>query len=620
MNEASGGIFTLAEQPFGEQPFGEQPFGEQPFGEQPFGEQPFGEQPEAHALEDHRYEGFGDLLGFEQTGSEDETLGIGEDVAFGEMESEARQSTTGGRLIVESQPLLRSHVGTPPDLVVSWNGLTAGRPVDVAVHLHGFSGRGRAMRLTRDMLPVCGLDFSDPDNPSSPGRTSPTLLVLPRGRFFGGRSGRGYTFPALHVPGALASLVDDAVARVAAHVGVPLTRGRLILTAHSGGGASLMRILRYADPDEVHTFDALYTDPAPLIAWARKRIAAGSGALRVIYRPGEGTAAHSRAVRAALRRALRAADPRFRVEQTSLAHMQIPRRFGWRLLADVAADLPGAGGAPAASKAGEAFEAFEAGFERYDQPEALELESYVGYEADEGEGYDEVEAEAPCGCGRQHEGSAAPAKRRPRTTAELRKAWARSACAKADMVTIRLLSHRTPVNPLAMDAFRALGKALLAAGYQARSTWVYNCRVIRQTDPAATPRRSLHAYGLAVDIDPRTNPHRRRVHGPIAFSAEPTQAGREADVRAGRAGTAFTPAQVAAVEAIRTVDGLQVFGWGGRWRSSHDAMHFEIRLTPAELGRGIATSSAAPPAAQEAEAPRTCEAYESEAYESEAYE
>ena len=52
-----------------------------------------------------------------------------------------------------------------------------------------------------------------------------------------------------------------------------------------------MRILRYADPDEVHTFDALYTDPSPLIAWARQRIARGSGGMRVLYRPGEGTAA-----------------------------------------------------------------------------------------------------------------------------------------------------------------------------------------------------------------------------------------------------------------------------------------------------------------------------------------
>jgi hypothetical protein len=580
MNEATGGIFTLSEQPFA---------GES--GEQESEEQEF---------EEHQFESLdlGQQLGFEQTGYESGDLRIGEDVALGEMESEAQQSTAGGRLIVESLPLLRSHAGTAPDLVVFWNGRSAGRPVDVAVHLHGFSGRGRAMRLTRDMIPVCGLDFHDPDNPSSPGRTSPTLLVLPRGHFFGGRSGRGYTFPALHPPGALTTLVDDAVARVAAHTGVPLTRGRLTLTAHSGGGASLMRILRYADPDEVHAFDALYTDPAPLIAWVRKRISAGSGALRVIYRPGEGTAAHSRAVGAAIGQALSAAGadakPRFRVEKTSVAHMQIPRRFGWRLLADVSADLPGVSGAPAGRTTGEAFEGFE---------------GYEGYE-----GHDEFEAESACGCRQQHEQAAPPSRRSARTTAELRRTWARYACAEPEMVTIRLLSHRTPVNPLAVDAFSALGQALLAAGYQARSTWVYNCRDIRQTAPATTPRRSLHAYGLAVDIDPRTNPHRRNVRGPIAFSAEPTQPGREADVRAGRAGTAFTPAQIAAAEAIRTVDGLQVFGWGGRWRSSHDAMHFEIRLTPAELVRGIAASSASRPQGQQAAVPRTCEASEFEEY------
>ena len=68
-----------------------------------------------------------------------------------------------------------------------------------------------------------------------------------------------------------------------------------------------MRILRYADPDEVHTFDALYTDPSPLIAWAQHRIARGSGAMRVLYRPGEGTAQASQAVELAIQRALAAA-------------------------------------------------------------------------------------------------------------------------------------------------------------------------------------------------------------------------------------------------------------------------------------------------------------------------
>ena len=203
-------------------------------------------------------------------------------------------ATRGGRLVVEHVPLLRRHIGTPPDLVLSWNAMNSPGRVDVAVHLHGFSPRGRAMQLPRDMVPVSGLDFADPRHPGTPGRTTPTLAVLPRGNFFGGRSGHGYNHPALHVPGALAALVDHALARFGAHTGIQAARGRLILTAHSGGGASLMRVLAYADPDEVHTFDALYTDPSPLVAWARKRIASNDGgALRVIFRDHEGTAANS---------------------------------------------------------------------------------------------------------------------------------------------------------------------------------------------------------------------------------------------------------------------------------------------------------------------------------------
>src|SRR5262249_46556227 len=198
---------------------------------------------------------------------------------------------------------------------------------------------------------VSGLDFADPRHPARPGRRVPTLTVLPRGNFFGGRTGRGYNHPALHTPGALGRLVDEALARFGAHTGIQAVRGRLILTAHSGGGASLMRMLAYADPDEVHTFDALYPDPSPLITWACARIARNDGgALRVLFRDHEGTAAHSRAVRSAVRSALAAhpatAPARFRVEATPVEHMQIPPRFGWRLLADARADVPSRRPAP----------------------------------------------------------------------------------------------------------------------------------------------------------------------------------------------------------------------------------------------------------------------------------
>ncbi|WP_337323623.1 phage tail tip lysozyme [Kribbella sp. CCNWLW197] len=210
--------------------------------------------------------------------------------------------------------------------------------VDVVVHLHGHSRRGRAMHLVRDIAPVSGLDLADPLHPSTAGRTRPTLLVLPRGHFYGGRTGRGYSFPALEPPGAMTKLVDEALRRFGAASGVRATRGRLILTAHSGGGASLMAILRHLDPDEVHTFDALYGDPAPLIAWARRRQASGSGALRVLFRPGEPTERNSLRVAAALG----TGSARFRVEQTGVSHMAIPQTYGWRVLADADADLPGA--------------------------------------------------------------------------------------------------------------------------------------------------------------------------------------------------------------------------------------------------------------------------------------
>ena len=242
--------------------------------------------------------------------------------------------------IVDRSALLRDHAGTSPDLVLKWNDMSQSATVDVVVHLHGWSpGVGGRMNILRHKLPVSGLDFADPKNPALVGRTTPTLLVLPRGHHdpVGSKTER-YTFPALIKPGALQRLVDESIALFNAQTGAGARRGRLILTAHSGGGAALMKILGHTDPDEVHTFDALYSDATPLIGWAKRRIAAGTGALRVLYRPGEGTAAYSKRVAQAISSER---SRTFRVEHTGVSHGDIPRRFGWHLLADSSADLPG---------------------------------------------------------------------------------------------------------------------------------------------------------------------------------------------------------------------------------------------------------------------------------------
>ncbi|GIE99852.1 phage tail tip lysozyme [Paractinoplanes rishiriensis] len=258
-----------------------------------------------------------------------------------EHRADAHRHGAPGQLVVERLPQLARHAGVPPDLVLRWNRVPAGARVDVVVHLHGYSARGRALRLVRDKLPSSGLDLGM--------RPAPTLAVLPRGHFFGGGSGRGFSFPALRRRGAVVALADEAIRHLNAATGAGATRGRLIVTAHSGGGAALMHILADLDPDEVHSFDALYTDPGPLIAWARRKAAAGGdGAMRVLFRPGEGTAANSLRVARAVPR-----SARFRVECTTVPHNDIPGAYGGRLLADPAADLPGTAPATGAATTGE---------------------------------------------------------------------------------------------------------------------------------------------------------------------------------------------------------------------------------------------------------------------------
>jgi flagellum-specific peptidoglycan hydrolase FlgJ len=260
-----------------------------------------------------------------------------------------------GRLVVRTVALLNGHKGTPPDLILRWNELGDASSVDVVVHFHGYSGKGLAMRLDRDKEAISGLDFNSPKDGTS-GRTRPTVAILPRGNYFGGRSGMGYNFPNLTPQGRLQSLIQFSLQNVSETIGRTLTMGRMILTGHSGGGAPLSAVLAHTDPDEVQIFDGLYGSGANVVAWAKRRIADAIAnprqmppALRVLYRPGSaqypGTQPHSEAVGRAIRSALE--DPaaqhlhsRFRVEMTRVPHNDIPAVFGWRLLADAAALLP----------------------------------------------------------------------------------------------------------------------------------------------------------------------------------------------------------------------------------------------------------------------------------------
>lgn len=273
---------------------------------------------------------------------------------------------TAGREELSDVPLLRTHRGTQPDLILKWNDMEVTPDlVDVVIHLHGYSSNRDRMSLVRDKEPFSGLDFFDPDHPYvTVGRQRPTLCILPRGHYSGGEK---YQFPALITPVGMQDLIDFSLSHLGSRIGATrLRRGRLIITTHSGGGEALMQVLQHIDPDEVYVFDALYWPVSNLIQWMQRHIRrdfaaleSNSGlepgtfmvnqgsALRVFYRPNTGTQNNSLTVHRAIQKEIfsvpRAGiivSPWYRVEKTVVGHGQIPRYFGWRLLAAANSDIP----------------------------------------------------------------------------------------------------------------------------------------------------------------------------------------------------------------------------------------------------------------------------------------
>lgn len=255
----------------------------------------------------------------------------------------ARRSLTGGipsgQMAVPRLAALASHGTLPgePDLVMRWTAIPPGATeLRIVVHLHGFSAPDEPLRLLQGRLPGSGLVL--PANP-------PTIAMLPRGRPSPRRAG-AFDFPALAVPGGLQAVVAEALAGFGPRLPPPT---RLLLTAHSGGGSGLARILETSlggalRVDEAHLFDALYGDPGPMLRWAiararEQRPGVPLPALAVISRPGTATEGPSRRLAAGLARAGLVA-PRWRVMLTTAPHNDIPRLFGPALLADATAALP----------------------------------------------------------------------------------------------------------------------------------------------------------------------------------------------------------------------------------------------------------------------------------------
>ena len=93
---------------------------------------------------------------------------------------------------------------------------------------------------------------------------------------------------------------------------------------------------------------------------------------------------------------------------------------------------------------------------------------------------------------------------------------------------------------------------------EADNTSAFNCRPVE-----GTSRWSLHAYGLAIDVNPIENPY-VTAGGSVAHTASRPYVDRRR-IRPGMA-----HAGGALVEAFRAIG----WGWGGAWTGARDYQHF----------------------------------------------
>ena len=114
----------------------------------------------------------------------------------------------------------------------------------------------------------------------------------------------------------------------------------------------------------------------------------------------------------------------------------------------------------------------------------------------------------------------------------------------------------------AAEAFQALDRVMHAFDYAPRSsdTGAYNCRPI-----TGGKAFSLHAFGVAADINWNSNP----------FRADNVLV------------TDMPGTMVEAIKAIRTKGGAPVFRWGGDYSTVKDAMHYEVVASRREMQEGI---------------------------------
>ena len=177
-------------------------------------------------------------------------------------------------------PVLNSHA-SGDNLALRWT-VPAEVPtsIDLVCHLHGFVGKDKPISLS-NKEGMSGVNIERRDRL--------TLGLVPIGKKTGGVSRDGASdvvdFPAVLANDGLNKMIrwaldwyarDQLGNRVLGQLNVD----RLLLTAHSGGGARLLKLLAAGhDPHELHLFDCLYEAPTAAANWAARHIATDAAML-----------------------------------------------------------------------------------------------------------------------------------------------------------------------------------------------------------------------------------------------------------------------------------------------------------------------------------------------------
>lgn len=145
------------------------------------------------------------------------------------------------------------------------------------------------------------------------------------------------------------------------------------------------------------------------------------------------------------------------------------------------------------------------------------------------------------------------------TDAQLFSMWGPRCSGKSAEVS--LYGHGVvTVAPAIIPAVRSLNACLIAWRYETRAadTGAFNCR-----KKVGSSGWSVHSLKIALDINWQSNPYGSRLV------------------------TNFPAAMRAAIKAIRTNNGKQVWEWGGDWDGNKDAMHWQICCSPRDIATGI---------------------------------